>query len=48
MNLQGWRALGVAFLAGAAAAFAMPPWYWLPLGVVGVVVFVWQWQSAPK
>ncbi len=48
MNLQGWRALAVAFVAGAAAALAMPPLYWLPLGVVGLVVFVWLWQSAPS
>ena len=47
MNLQGWRALAAAFLAGAAAALAMPPYYWLPLAVVGVVIFVWLWQSAP-
>ena len=48
MGLQGWRALGVAFLAGAAAAFAMPPWYWLPLAVGGMVVYVVLWDSAPS
>ncbi len=47
MKLQGWRAIGVAFLAGALAALAMPPLYWLPLGVLGIVIFVWLWQTAP-
>ncbi len=47
MKLQGWRAAGAAFLAGALAALAMPPLYWLPLAVVGVVVFVWLWETAP-
>ena len=45
-SLTGWRAAGVAFLAGALAALAMAPLYWLPLAVVGVVVFVWQWDGA--
>lgn len=47
MNLRGWRAAGAAFLAGALAALAMPPLYWLPLAVVGMVVFVWLWETAP-
>ena len=47
MKLQGWRAAGAAFLAGALAALAMPPLYWLPLAVVGLVVFVWLWETAP-
>jgi apolipoprotein N-acyltransferase len=47
MNLRGWRAGGAAFLAGALAAFAMPPLHWLPLAVVGVVVFVWLWETSP-
>jgi apolipoprotein N-acyltransferase len=47
MKLQGWRALGAAFLAGALAALAMPPLYWLPLAVLGIVAFVWLWQTAP-
>jgi apolipoprotein N-acyltransferase len=47
MTLRGWRAYGAAFLAGALAALAMPPLYWLPLAVLGVVVFVWLWQTAP-
>lgn len=47
MKLRGWRAAGAAFLAGALAALAMPPLYWLPLAVVGVVVFVWLWETAP-
>jgi len=41
------RALGAALIAGAAAALAMPPLDWLPLAVVGIVVFVWLWESAP-
>lgn len=47
MTLRGWRAQGAAFLAGALAALAMPPLYWLPLAVVGIVAFVWLWQTAP-
>ncbi|MGH6949825.1 MAG: apolipoprotein N-acyltransferase, partial [Vitreimonas sp.] len=47
MKLHGWRATGAAFLAGALAALAMPPLYWLPLAVLGIVAFVWLWQSAP-
>ncbi len=47
MKLQGWRAAGAAFMAGALAALAMPPLYWLPLAVVGMVVFVWLWETAP-
>ena len=39
--------MGAAFLAGALAALAMPPLYWLPLAVLGVVAFVWLWQTAP-
>lgn len=46
MTLKGWRAAGVAFLAGALAALAMPPLYWLPLAIVGAVVFVWLWDTA--
>jgi apolipoprotein N-acyltransferase len=46
MTLKSWRAAGVAFLAGALAALAMPPLYWLPLAVVGVVAFVWLWDTA--
>jgi apolipoprotein N-acyltransferase len=47
MSFQGWRAIGVAFAAGALAALAMPPLYWLPLAVVGIAAFVWLWQTAP-
>src|SRR5260370_5748865 len=47
MTLRGWRALGAAFLAGALAALAMPPLYWLPLAVLGIVAFVWPWQTPP-
>ena len=34
-------------IAGALAALAMPPLYWLPLAVVGFVVLVWLWDDAP-
>jgi len=46
-SAQGWRALGAGVVAGALAALAMPPLYWLPLGVIGVVAFVWLWDGAP-
>lgn len=39
--------MGAAFLAGALAALAMPPLYWLPLAVLGIVAFVWLWHTAP-
>jgi len=39
--------MAAAFLAGALAALAMPPLYWLPLAVLGIVAFVWLWQTAP-
>ena len=47
MKLKGWRVAGVAFVAGALAALAMPPLHWLPLAVVGVVAYVWLWETAP-
>jgi len=47
MSVQGWRALGAGLVAGALAALALPPLYWLPLGVVGFVAFVWLWDGAP-
>ena len=47
MTLKSWRAGGVAFLAGALAALAMPPLQWLPLAVLGIVAFVWLWDTAP-
>lgn len=47
MKLAGWRATGASLLAGALAALAMPPLYWLPLAVLGIVAFVWLWQTAP-
>ena len=46
MTLTGWRASGAAFVAGVLAALAMPPLYWLPLGVVGIAAFVWLWSGA--
>ena len=48
MTLTSWRASGVAFLAGALAALAMPPLQWLPLAVLGIVAFVWLWDTAPR
>ncbi len=47
MKVPAWRTYGAAILAGAAAALAMPPLFWLPLGVVGLVVFVRQCDTAP-
>ena len=47
MTLKGWRAAGAAFVAGALAALAMPPLQWLPLAVLGIVAFVWLWDTAP-
>jgi apolipoprotein N-acyltransferase len=47
MKLEGWRAGGAAFLAGALGALAMPPLYWLPFAVLGVAAFVWLWDTAP-
>ena len=47
LKLRGWRALGAGLIAGALAALAMPPLYWLPLAVIGLVVLVWQWDDAP-
>ncbi|MFO1160842.1 MAG: apolipoprotein N-acyltransferase [Reyranellaceae bacterium] len=35
-------------MAGVLAALAMPPLYWLPLAVLGIVAFVWLWQTAPS
>lgn len=39
--------MGAGALAGALAALAMPPLFWLPLAVLGIVGFVWLWDSAP-
>lgn len=46
MKLEGKRVLVAALLAGALAALAMPPLDWLPLAVVGMVVFVWLWEGS--
>jgi len=46
MRLEGKRALIAGLVAGALAALAMPPFNWLPLAVVGIVVFVWLWDGA--
>jgi apolipoprotein N-acyltransferase len=47
MKIQSWRALAAGVIAGALAALAMPPLYWLPLAVIGLVAFVWLWDGAP-
>jgi apolipoprotein N-acyltransferase len=46
-KLQGKRAMGAGLVAGALAALAMPPLFWLPLAIVGFVAFVWLWDGAP-
>lgn len=47
MRLEGKRALAAGLLSGALAGLAMPPLDWFPLAVLGIVVFVWLWDSAP-
>jgi apolipoprotein N-acyltransferase len=47
MKLEGKSALGVGLVAGALAGLAMPPLDWLPLAVVGLVVYVRLWEGAP-
>jgi apolipoprotein N-acyltransferase len=47
MKFSAWRTYGAAILAGALSALALPPLYWLPLGVAGFVFFVRQWDTAP-
>lgn len=47
-RITGWRALAAAAVAGALAALAMPPLYWLPLAVVGIAGYVLLWQAAPS
>jgi apolipoprotein N-acyltransferase len=39
--------MGAGLVAGALAALAMPPLFWLPLAIVGIVAFVWLWDGAP-
>ena len=46
MKSPVWRTYVVAVVAGMAAALAMPPLFWLPLGVVGIAIFVRQWDTA--
>ena len=46
MKAFAWWTYGAAVLAGVAAALAMPPLFWLPLGVVGLVVFARQCDTA--
>jgi len=47
MKPPAWRTYAAAILAGALAALAMPPLFWLPLAVAGIVFFVRQWDTAP-
>ncbi|MBS0538717.1 MAG: apolipoprotein N-acyltransferase [Proteobacteria bacterium] len=47
MKSSAWRTYAAAILAGALAALAMPPLFWLPLAVAGIVFFVRQWDTAP-
>lgn len=44
-TLTGWRRIAAATALGAAAGFAMPPWYVLPLMPVGLVGLVWLLDS---
>jgi len=46
MMFQGKRALAVGLLAGALTALAMPPLHWLPLAILGIVVFIRQWDTS--
>jgi apolipoprotein N-acyltransferase len=46
MRLEGKRALIAGLISGALAGLAMPPLDWLPLAVLGIVVFVWLWDGA--
>jgi apolipoprotein N-acyltransferase len=48
MKFSAWRTYGAAVLAGALSALAQPPLFWLPLGVLGFVFFVRQWDTAPN
>ncbi|MDP4022397.1 apolipoprotein N-acyltransferase [Methylobacterium sp. NEAU 140] len=40
-RLTGWRRLGLAWVAGALGALAMPPYGWLPALAVALTVAVW-------
>lgn len=39
-----WQAIGLGGLAGALICFALPPWGWWPLGIIGIAV--WGWLSS--
>ncbi|GJD56634.1 apolipoprotein N-acyltransferase [Methylobacterium dankookense] len=41
LRLSGWRRLGLAWLAGALGALAMPPFGWLPALAVSLSLAVW-------
>ncbi len=45
-RLTGWRRLGVAWLAGALGALAMPPYGLLPALAVSLTVAVWLQDGA--
>ena len=47
MKIPAWRTYGAAVLVGALSELAQAPLFWLPLGVVGFVFFVRQWDTAP-
>jgi len=46
VTLTGWRAALAAVAGGVATGLAMPPWHWLPLGVLGLLAYVWLWDRA--
>lgn len=46
--LAGWRRWALAFLFGALAAFAMPPWHGLPLLLLAFPGLFWLVSAAPN
>jgi len=46
-GLSGWRRYVVALMAGAAGAFALAPYYALPLMAVSFTCFVWLMDGLP-
>ncbi len=46
--LAGWRRWALAFLLGALAAFAMPPWHGLPLLLLAFPGLFWLVSAAPN
>ncbi len=47
-RLQGWRAWGTAFFAGATATLALPPAYLLPALYVAFPAFIWLLGGATR